>query len=101
MRLKISFVMLAAFAAFSSMAAAQDFGVVESAETIDRGNFKLRVNPIMLFGDDEVGDGDSEVGFAGSAGYGFTDKLDVEAKLAVYDFATLVGADVEFWLMKG
>ena len=29
---------------------AQDFGVMESAETIDRGNFKFKVNPVVVFG---------------------------------------------------
>lgn len=33
-----------------SAARAQEFGVVESAETIDRGAFKLRVNPMFVLG---------------------------------------------------
>ena len=30
--------------------AAQDFGVMNSAETINKGNFKLMANPIVIFG---------------------------------------------------
>ena len=33
-------------------AGAQDFGVMESAETINTGNFKLSVNPMFVFPDD-------------------------------------------------
>jgi hypothetical protein len=68
---------------------------MESAETIDKGNFKLRVNPILIFGD-----GDREPGIAGGAGYGFTDSFDAEIKLAFYDGVTVIGGDVEFWLVK-
>jgi hypothetical protein len=78
-----------------SFAQAQDFGVVESAETIDKGNFKLRVNPIVIFAED-----DSRPGVAASAGYGFSDSVDAEIKVAFYDGVTLVGGDVEFWLVK-
>ena len=74
---------------------AQDFGVAESAETIDRGNFKLRANPILIFQD-----GDSEPGVGFAAGYGVTDSFDFEGKLALYDGVTLFGGDVEFWLVK-
>lgn len=34
-----------------TLAHAQDFGVMESAETIDKGNFKLKVNPMFILGD--------------------------------------------------
>ena len=78
-----------------AMAQAQDFGVMESAETIDRGNFKLKFNPILILGDDENEPG-GVVGF----GYGFTDTFDFEAKLAVYDGVTVFGGDVELWLVK-
>ncbi len=62
-----------------TLAHAQDFGVMESAETIDRGNFKLKVNPMFI-----LGDGDTRTGIVGGVGYGFTDRLDVEANLAKY-----------------
>jgi hypothetical protein len=80
---------------FPALAQAQDFGVLESAETINRGNWKLKVNPIVL-----LGEGDSEPGVAGSVGYGFTDAFDFEAKLALYDGFMIFGGDVEFWLVK-
>jgi hypothetical protein len=98
-RYKIPFVLMAALLALASVAPAQDFGVAESAETIDRGNFKIRANPMLIFAEEDFLD--DEFGLSASAGYGFTDKLDAEAKLAFYDGVTLVGADVEFWLMKG
>ena len=80
-----------------AVASAQDFGVMESAETIDRGNFKFRVNPMLFFGND-VADESQGVTFMG--GYGFTDKFDVEAGAALYDGVHIVGGNAEFWLMK-
>jgi hypothetical protein len=78
-------------------AAAQDFGVMNSAETINRGNFKLLANPIVLFGEDNV---DSEVGVAIAGGYGFTDRVDAEAKVSFFDSLTFIGGDVEVWVIK-
>jgi hypothetical protein len=78
-----------------ALAHAQDFGVMESAETINRGNWKLKANPMLI-----LFDGDSEPGIALAAGYGFTDTFDFEAKLALYDGLTIIGGDVEFWLVK-
>ena len=78
-------------------AAAQDFGVMNSAETINRGNFKLMVNPIVFFGRDGA---DSEVGVGVSGGYGFTDRFDIEAKVAFFEDVTFVGADAEYWLVR-
>jgi hypothetical protein len=54
-------------------AAAQDFGLMNSAETINRGNFKLTANPILVFG---KGNADNEVGVAVAGGYGFGDRFD-------------------------
>ena len=79
-----------------SLAHAQDFGVMESAETIDRGNFKLKVNPMFI-----LGDGDTRTGIVGGVGYGLTDRLDVEANVAKYENTTLFGGNVEYWLLKG
>ena len=78
-----------------ALAHAQDFGVVESAETIDKGNFKLRTNPMVVFGDN-----DTNPGIAGAFGYGFTDRMDAEVKVAVYEALTFIGGDAEFWLVK-
>ena len=88
----LSFVLLV-----PSVALAQDFGVMESAETIDRGNFKLRVNPLLFFNN---GVDDEEKGVAVTAGYGFTRSFDVEGGVAFYDGLRVFGGNAEFWLMK-
>jgi hypothetical protein len=76
---------------------AQDFGVMNSAETINRGNFKLAAYPLLVFGE---GGADNNGGFVFLGGYGLTDNLDVEAKLGVFDEVTFFGGDVEYWLIK-
>ena len=78
-------------------AAAQDFGVMNSAETINRGNFKIMVNPLVVFGDDGE---DDEVGLALVGGYGFTDRVDAEAKVSFFDDLTFIGGDVEIWVVN-
>src|SRR5262245_33677564 len=78
-------------------AAAQDFGVMNSAETINKGNVKLMANPIVVFG--KAG-ADDEVGIAFVAGYGFTDRFDAEAKVSIFDGLTFIGGDAEVWLVK-
>lgn len=79
------------------VAAAQDVGVMQSAETINRGNFKILGNPMIVFGRDG---GDDDIGVAGSLGYGFSDDVDGELRLAIYDGVTFIGGDVEFWFVK-
>ncbi len=79
-------------------AAAQDFGVMNSAETINKSNFKLMGYPVVVFGKDNA---DNQTGVAVAGGYGFTDRFDVEAKVAVFDGLTYFGADAEYWLVKG
>src|ERR1044071_673189 len=81
--------------AAAGTATAQDFGILESAETINQGNFKIRANPIVLFGRDG---GDSEFGVVGVLGYGFTRRFDVEGGVAIYDGATFFGANGEYFL---
>ena len=76
-------------------ARAQDFGVMESAETINMGNFKLGVNPMFVFGEF-----DDEVGVGLRFGYGFTPRFDLEGKAAFYDGLTFFGGDFEYWLVK-
>ncbi len=78
-----------------TLAHAQDFGVMESAETIDRGNFKLKLNPVLIFFD-----GRSDTGLAAAFGYGFTDRFDAELKLAFYDGVAVIGGDAEFRLIR-
>ena len=82
---------------FPAAVPAQDFGVMESAETINRGNFKLGGNPMIFVGRDGAA---NEVGAAFKAGYGFTDSFDAEAKLGLFENVRFFGGDVEFWLLK-
>jgi len=76
---------------------AQDFGIMESAETINQGNFKIRANPMILVGRNG---GDSDTGVAALAGYGFTPRFDLEGGVAFYDGVTFFGANAEYWLVK-
>jgi hypothetical protein len=72
--------------------------LMNSAETINKGNFKIAGFPTVLFAE---GDGDNQFGLASRFGYGFTDKFDVEAKLAFFDGLKFYGFDAELWLAKG
>lgn len=83
--------------AVPAVAHAQDFAIVESAETINKGNFKLRANPMILFGKNG---GDGTVGAAIAAGYGFTPRFDMEGQAAFYDGVTFFGANAEYWVVK-
>ena len=76
---------------------AQNF-LMNSAETINKGNFKLCAFPTVLIGED---DAESSWGVASRLGYGFTPSFDVEVKLATFDGLTLYGADAEWWALKG
>jgi hypothetical protein len=80
---------------FALPAVAQYVGVLQSAETMDRGTFKLMLAPIMVLGKDGA---DNEMGVAARAGYGFTERFDVEAKLGFFDHGTFVGVDGEYWI---
>jgi Putative MetA-pathway of phenol degradation len=76
---------------------AQNF-LMNSAETINKGNFKLCAFPTVLLGED---DAENEWGLASRLGYGFTPSFDVEVKLAKFDSLTMYGADGEWWAAKG
>ena len=76
---------------------AQDFGVMESAETIDRGNFKFKVNPLVVFGRDG---GEDEPGVVGMVGYGVTSYFDLEGGVAIYDGVAIFGGTAEVWLVR-
>lgn len=78
-------------------AAAQDFGVMESAETIQRGNFKLVGYPMLVLGE---GEADNSLGVVVRGGYGFTDRLDAEIGVAFYDAVTFLGANAEYWVLR-
>ena len=97
LRLPILCLILLAFAWDPSSAHAQNF-LMNSAETINQGNFKIAAFPTVLLGEDDV---DNEFGLASRLGYGFTDSFDVEAKLAFFDGLKIYGADAELWLVKG
>ena len=78
-------------------ALAQNF-LMNSAETINRGNFKIALFPAVLFGENGA---DSQWGVGSRFGYGFTNSFDVEGKLAFFDGFKLYGLDGELWLLKG
>ena len=71
--------------------------LVNSAETINKGNFKIGVYPTVLLGEDGA---DNNWGVFGRFGYGFTERFDMEAKLGVFDDLKLYGLDAEAWLVK-
>jgi hypothetical protein len=97
MRFRSCVLIAALLMAAPSVTAAQDFGVMESAETIDKGNFKFKVNPMVLFGNDV----DSELGVSFLVGYGFTSNFDLEGGVAVYDGVRFFGGNAEVWVVKG
>jgi hypothetical protein len=71
--------------------------LMNSAETINKGNFKIAAFPTLLFGKDEA---DDEFGVAGRFGYGFTSNFDIEGKVAFFDGLQLYGLDAELWFLK-
>jgi hypothetical protein len=71
--------------------------LMNSAETINKGNFKIAAFPTVLFGEDGA---DNEFGVAGRFGYGFTDNFDIEGKVAFFDGLQLYGLDAELWIVK-
>jgi len=89
---------LLAFSVILAAGSAQAQNVLmNSAETINEGNFKIAVFPTLLFGE---GDADNEFGVAGRFGYGFTPRFDIEGKVAFFDGLQLYGIDAELWLVK-
>jgi hypothetical protein len=72
--------------------------LMNSAETINQGNFKLAIFPTVLFGKNG---GDSFWGVAGRVGYGLTERFDIEAKAATFKGLKYFGVDAEYWLVKG
>ncbi len=79
-------------------AMAQYVGILQSAETMNKGNFKLMAAPVMAFGKEGA---DDEWGISLRGGYGFTKSFDAELKVGLFDGLTFVGADGELWLVKG
>jgi Outer membrane protein beta-barrel domain len=93
----IRFPLAAVLLAAAGPAHAQNV-LMNSAETINEGNFKIAAFPTVLLAE---GDGENEWGIATRLGYGFTSSFDVEAKLAFYEGLKVYGADAELWLVKG
>ena len=87
---------LLAVALGASTVAAQDFGVMESAEIIQTGNFKFTGYPVFVFGQDGR---DDDVGAVLRAGYGFSPRLDGELMLGLYE-ATHLGGNLELALLQ-
>jgi len=98
MRKKIMIILVAAmFLAAAVQLSAQQV-LMNSAETINKGNLKLAVFPTVLFAKNG---GDSVWGVAGRFGYGLTSNLDIEAKAAFFKGLKYFGVDIEYWLLKG
>jgi hypothetical protein len=76
---------------------AQDV-LMNSAETIKKGNFKVAVFPTVLLGKNGS---DSKFGVAGRAGFGITSRFDIEAKAAFFKDLNYFGVDVEYWFVRG
>ena len=77
----------------ATSAQAQD-ALMNSAETINPGNFKFAAYPIFTLGDG------SDTGIGGRAGYGFGRGFDIEAKISKFDGLTYYGLDAEWWLHR-
>jgi hypothetical protein len=71
---------------------------MNSAETINQGNFKLAFFPTVLLGKNG---GDSVWGVAGRFGYGLTTRFDIEAKAATFKGLNYFGVEAEYWLVQG
>jgi hypothetical protein len=93
----MTFLIAAIFLAAVSQLSAQAV-LMNSAETINKGNLKLAIFPTVLFGKNG---GDSVWGVAGRFGYGLTRTIDIEAKAGFFKGLKYFGADIEFWFLKG
>lgn len=87
----------AMFLAAAADISAQDV-LMNSAETIKKGNFKVAVFPTVLFGKNGS---ESIFGVAGRAGFGLTSRIDIEAKAAFFKDLNYFGVDVEYWFVHG
>jgi opacity protein-like surface antigen len=95
----VRIVFIAAFGLCTALpAAAQYIGVFQSAETMDRGTFKLMLAPLMVFGKNGI---DNGTALTVRGGYAFTDRFDAEVKMGFFENGTLIGMDGELWIMRG
>jgi hypothetical protein len=77
----------------ASPACAVDFGVMETADVVEPGDFKFIAFPLT------VRDGprrEHDAGVNVGLGYGLGANLDAEAQIGVYDDITFFGADLEW-----
>jgi hypothetical protein len=95
--MRLTLVLAGIFAAMAGAARAQDV-IMNSAETINEGNFKLALFPTALLGENGA---DDEWGIAGRFGYGLSSHFDIEGKVAFFDGLRFFGADAELWLVQG
>jgi ABC-type amino acid transport substrate-binding protein len=99
MRKKIMIILAAAvFLAVATVPLSAQQVLMNSAETINKGNLKLAIFPTLLFA---KGGNDSLWGVAGRFGYGLTSNIDIEAKAAFFKGLKYYGADIEYWFLKG
>ena len=85
----------AALGLLAAGAHAQSTGVLNSAEIINPGNFKLAVTPAVQIGNDY-----QAFGAIVRGGYGFGPRVDGELKAGFYDGYTNLGADLEVGLVR-
>lgn len=97
MRISTSVLVAGLCLGFALPAGAQTIGVLQSAETMDKGVYKLMIAPLMDFGKDGAKD---EFGLGLRGGYGFTDRFDAEAKVGFFKNGTYLGLDGEYWIVK-
>jgi len=98
MRVSLSVVAAILCLCLALPAAAQGIGILQSAETIDPGIVKLMAAPLLVFGKDGAED---EFGVGARVAYGFARHFDAAAKLGLFENSTYLGADGEYWLMRG
>jgi len=94
---KIILITVAVIFIFTATEVSAQEVMMNSAETIKPGNFKLGIFPTVLFGKNG---GKSVFGVAGRFGFGLTPRVDIEAKAALFKNLTYFGADIEYWLVK-
>ncbi|MBP6876334.1 MAG: hypothetical protein KBD56_09700 [Candidatus Eisenbacteria bacterium] len=88
---------IAAALSLALPAAAQYVPVLQSADTIRPGGFKLMAAPVAVFGKDNA---DDEFGVALRGGFGLAERFDGEVKLGIFENYTALGGDVEFGLLE-
>jgi hypothetical protein len=86
-------VLAAATLAFSLPALAVDFGVMESADPVRKGDFKFEGYPLAARRSDTQ---DQQTGANVAFGYGMGQNWDAEVQLANYDDVLFFGVDAEY-----